>query len=267
MFLILLVIPFAAIVSAVLLYRNTGKRDFLKLDLVQFIYAFVIAPLIFVWMKTFLYYILRQEIDVRLSVGDIFFFDTVFSVVSLFVYAFVVTHSLTKSFELKRYKDPLYDIFTHTEALHLWISHTAMYIGAMALFTLVSMVNVVSPLEISMSKWPFYLILFLAYIAGLFGFAGIWMSNFTDQSIFLKLMKFFIGLAFAIHVAAYFLVDPPFNGTRIAFWMIFMSFFAMVTASFIFERSERTSGWFERFHHKIGWKKGNFLLSKSKFKL
>lgn len=267
MFWFLLIVPFAAIVSAIVLYGRTGRRDFLKLDLVQFIYAFVIAPLMFVWLKTFLYYILRQEIDVRLSVGDIFFVDTVFSVISLFVYAFVVTHSLTKSFELKRYTDPLYDIFTHSEELHLWISHTAMYIGAMGLFALVSLVNVFSPLEVEMARWSFYSILGIAYLGGIFGFAGIWLSNFTDNPIFMKIMKIFIAFAFVLHVGGYFIVDPPFNGTRIVYWMVFMAFFSMVSAAFIFERSERASGWFERFHHKLGWKKGNFLTSKSKFKL
>ncbi len=267
MFSFLAIVPLAAILSAFLIYRKTGRRDFLKFDLVQFIYAFIIAPLMFIWLKSFLYYLFRQEAGLSLSMDEIFVIDTLFSVISLFVYAFVVIHSLTKSFELKRYVDPLYDVFSHSEALHLWISHTGMYTGVMTLFSLISLANVFVPAEIETSRAIFYGSLAMGYLTGVFGFAGIWLSNFTDNPIFLKIMKFFIALFFILHVAAYFLFDPSFNASNIVYWMIFMAYLAMTSASYIFERSERASSWFERFHHKIGWTKGNFLTSKSKFRL
>lgn len=267
MFVLFAFIPMAAVLSAFLIYRKTGRRDFLKFDLVQFIYAFIISPLMFVWLKSFLYYLLRKEVQISLSMDELFVIDTLFSTVALFVYAFVVIHSLTKSFELKRYVDPLYDVFSHSEVFHLWISHTGLYVGVMTLFALISMVNVFVPAQIETVRSVFYGSLVLGYLTGIFGFAGIWLSNFTDNPIFLKIMKFFIALYFACHVAVYFLFDPVFNTSAMAYWVIFMAFLAMTSASFLFERSERASGWFERFHHKVGWEKGNFLLSKSKFKL
>lgn len=266
MHLLLLIIPLAAVISATVLYQKTGKRDFLKLDLVQFVYAFVLAPLTLVWMKSFIYYLLRQEIDLRFSMDEIFLVDSVFSVLAMFVYAFIVIHSITKSFELKRYSDPLYDVFTHSESLHLWISHTALYLGTMALFTTVSLFNAYFPLEIMMPKVIYYLFLGFSFMAGVSGFAGIWMSNFTDKVTFLRLMKLGIALAFILHVVVYFLVDPSFNPNQIVYWMMFMSFLAMTICAYIFERSERTAGFFERLHHKVGWKKGDFKLSKSKFR-
>lgn len=267
MFSLLAVVPLAAIVSAFLIYRHNGKRDFLKFDSVQFIYAFLIAPLLYIWSKSFLYYLLRQEIDIHLSVDEIFVIDTTYSVLYLFIYAFIVIHSLTKSFELKRYVDPLYDVFSHSEALHLWISHTGLYVGALTLFVVISLVNVLVPAPVMTSRLFFYGVLGFGLLAGVVGFGAIWLSNFTDTNIFLKILKVVIALYFGGHVGAYFVFDPAFNATHLMYWATFMAYLAMVLCSYVFERSERAAGWFERFHHKVGWKKGNYLLSKSNFKL
>ncbi len=267
MFPLLAIIPLAALLSGFFIYRRTGRRDFLKFDAVQFIYAFILAPLLFVWSKSFLFYLLRQELNVHISTTELFFFDTVFSVVAMYVYSFVVIHSLTKSFELKRYVDPLYDIFSHSEALHLWISHTALYVGAMSLFTVISLVNVVIPTPSGASKLFFYFALLFGLICGMFCYAGIWLSNFTSKDIFMNIMKLVIAISFVLHCLAYFLADPHFNANYMVYWTIFMCYFAMSVCALIFERSERASGWFERFHHKAGWKKGNFMLSESEFKL
>lgn len=267
MFQLLAIIPLAALLSAFFIYRRTGRRDFLKFDAVQFIYAFILAPLLFIWMKSFLYYLLHQEIAVHISATQAFIIDTFFSVVAMYVYSFVVIHSLTKSFELKRYVDPLYDIFSHSEALHLWISHTALYTGAMSLFAAVSLVNVFIPITSGGSKLFLYFALSFGLICGVFCYAGIWMSNFTKKDTFLNIMKLFIAVYFALHSVFYFLADPRFNAQYVVYWTIFMAYFAMAMCALVFERSERASGWFERFHHKEGWKKGNFLLSKSEFEL
>lgn len=267
MFSFFIIIPIAAIISTLGIYRRTGRREFLKFDAVQFIYAFILAPFLFIWLKSFLFYLLRQEIDIHLNSTEMFVIDTTFSVIFLYIFAFIVIHSLTKSFELKRYSDPLYDVFTHSEALHLWFSHTAIYTGGMTLFVLLSLVNVFVPALVETTRFFFYLMLVLGFVGGTFGFAGIWLSNFTDSPIFLRIMKIVVAFYFSIHVAVYFLISPAFNATNLIFWMVFMAFFAMALCSFVFERSERASGWFERFHHKKGWKKGNFLLSKSEFKL
>lgn len=265
--LLLWIVPLGAVLSSFFIYRRTGRRDFLKFDSVQFIHAFVVAPLMFVWIKSFLYYLLRQELEVQLSYRDLFLVDTVFSVIALYVYAFVVIHSLTKSFELKRYVDPLYDIFSHSEALHLWISHTAIYLGGMFLAVLLSMVNVWIPAQVTTTRYLFFATLGLSFLGGVFAFAGIWLSNFTEKNTFLKIMKVGISLGFITHVVVYYLFAPGLNATYGAYWILFMVFFAMALCALLFERSERASGWFERFHHKRGWKKGNFLLSSSRFRL
>lgn len=261
MIVLLSIIPLAAVISSILIYRRTGKRDFLKFDAVQFIHAFVVTPLMFVWVKTFLFYLLRQELEVQLSYSQMFLIDTIFSVLALYIYAFVVIHSLTKSFEIKRYVDPLYDIFTHSEVLHLWISHTAIYAGVMLLSVLFALVNVAVPAQVEVNKLVFFAALAFSFLSGMFGFGGIWLSNFHERGTFLRIMKIFIAIGFIIVVSVYFLFTPEFNGSYAPYWVVFMVFFAMSTCALVFERSERASGWFERFHHKAGWKKGNFLLS------
>lgn len=100
----LFVIPLLTLVSGVLLYGQHGKKEFLKLDFVQFMYSFVIAPVMFVWLKSFLFFILRNELNFRLSISEIFIVDTIYSTLVMFIFAFVVIHSLTKSFNLKREK-------------------------------------------------------------------------------------------------------------------------------------------------------------------
>ena len=148
----------------------------------------------FIWLKSFLYYVLRQEIDTKLTMNEIFVIDTLYSVLAIFIYAFIVIHSLTKSFELKRYVDPLYDVFSHSEALHLWISHTALYVGSMGLFSVISMANAVVPVEVATSRLIFYILLGVGLFCGTVGFGAIWLSNFTENSVFLRIMKLAIAL-------------------------------------------------------------------------
>lgn len=267
MFILFLIIPFAALTSGFLLYRKTGKRDFLKFDAIQFLYAFILSPLVYIWLKSFIFYLLKQELNIHLSYNEIFIIDTAFSVFSMFIYAFVVIHSLTKSFELKRYTDPLYDVFSHSEALHLWVSHTALFSGSLALFTVLSLINAFIPAPVIFPKYYVFLFMVVGFLIGVLSFAAIWLANFTEKHTFLRIMKLVIALSLVLHICAYFFADPKLQTSQALFWIVMMAVFSMTLCSQVFERSERASGWFGRFHHKKGWKKGNFLLSKSGFTL
>lgn len=112
MFLIILfLVPTFAILSSLYLYQHTGKREILKFDLVQFVYAFILAPIVYIWLKSFLFVFLVSELNLHLSVTDLFIADTVLTIIFLYVFAFLVIHSLTKSFELKRLRDPFYAVW------------------------------------------------------------------------------------------------------------------------------------------------------------
>lgn len=258
----LFVIPFLAMISGLLLYQKNGRREFLKFDMVQFFYAFVLAPMMFVWLKSFLFFILRDELGLGLSVTGLFVYDTVFSLVFMFVYAFVVIHSLTKSFENKRYKDPLFDVFSHSEVLHLWVSHTITYTGSAALLVFLSAVNLNFPLDVELGRVSFYLILLSGGILGIVLYAAIWLSVFQEQ--FLRLMQLLFGVVFLLHVLAYFVWSPAFGASLVVYWFNLSLFSMLVGLSFFFDKIDWLVERVERLMHKQGWsaKRKQYLLTK-----
>ncbi len=260
MFFALILIPIFTALAGFLLYQQVGKREFLKLDAVQFIYAFVLSPLTFIWLKSFLLYFAKNEVNPNLSQTELFAIDTTFSVGFLFFYAFVVIHSLTKSFEMKRHRDPLYDVLADSESFHLWISHTFMYSLLMILVTLLALTNLFLPLNLVLDKPVFYVILTLGGLVGFVGFAAVYLSNFTEYK-FMKLMKLIFATLFSILVLANFILDPKFGASFVVYWTVFSAFGSLVFSSFILEKSQRSRHFMDRFSHKHdqGWTKGNFL--------
>ena len=259
---LLFLIPVLAMASALGIYPKNGKREFLKFDVVQFFYAFILSPVLFIWIKSFLFFILRQELGLNLSLTGIFIWDTVFSVSFLFVYAFIVIHSLTKSFENKRYIDPLYDVFKHSETMHLWVSHTAIYFGAMALVSLLSIANIFFPVPWELNQLQFYSVLVFGFSIGGIGFSAIWLSVF--ESKFLRVNKLLFGFFFLLHVIIYFWFDPTFKSTHMLYWMFFSAFTSLVLLSLFFERSERAVSLVEKLSNKLGWSAAakRYMLSK-----
>ena len=252
--------PLVALIVSFLLYRQTGKRELLKFDIVQLLYAFVIAPLMFIWLKSFLYYILTVESSFAPTPANLFLIDTSFSVVFLFIYAFIVIHWVTKSFEVKRYKDPFYDMLSHSETLHLWVSHTFMFLGILVLLLMLAIANIFFPLEVEASRLQFYFILALGYLAGWIGFAGVWLANFTESK-FLLLMRFCFAIYFLILALSYFVSGLKFSSDYGVFWFLFMSGLGLTSGSFLLEKSNKVTRFVNTFthKHKEGWQKGNFL--------
>lgn len=240
MLLTLLLIPILAILTSLFLYRHIGKKDLFQMDVVQFLYGFVIFPLMFVWLKTLLFYILSRELEFSLSVGQMFFIDTVFTMIFLFVFAFEVIHIVTTNFNLKYYRDPLYDIFEHSEYYHLWLSHVGLYLGLMLLTTGLGVLNALIPFQLVHNKFQFYGALGLGWILGLLGFAGVWMSDFPVPQ-YMRLMKLSFGFFFSILIVIYFVIDPEFRMSYLFYWIILMAFASAVGCSFLFDRSTKAT--------------------------
>lgn len=249
----LFLVPLLAIAAALFLYQHTGKREFLKFDLVQFVYAFILAPIIYIWLKSFLFVFLVKELNLRLSVTDLFLADTAYSVIFLFVFAFVVIHSLTKSFELKRSHDPLYDLFQHSEFFHMLTSHVALYVGIMFLFTIISTVNVFISLGFSNNPMLFYASLISGLLVGFILYVGVLL---TDDDFEIKHPRFemFIELVYAslfiFHIILYFYFRPEFNLTRVAYWFMLMVLAGFIFSSYVLERSEKFVRFMKKFHYK-----------------
>lgn len=258
-------IPVLGIVSALLAYRHVGKRDFLRFDMVQLVYAFLMAPLFFVWIKSFFFFLLRQQLQISLSLNELFLIDTLVSVLMLFVYAFIVIHSLTKTFELKREKDPLYDLFEHSEFFHLDFSHLVVYAGAIGIFTVLSVTNAFVPLAIEISQTYFYLILAVAFFAGLAGFIGVW--TYEPQSNFMRLMKLLFAVAFLIHMIIYLSFDPNFTAAYVLYWFIFIMSAVTVALSFFAEKPEAKGGFLQRLPFQLNPKKPRYYWRYLRLKL
>lgn len=250
---LLLLVPVFAILSALYLYQHTGKREILKFDLVQFVYAFVLTPIIYIWLKSFLFVFLVQELNLHLSVTQIFIADTAYTVIFLYVFAFSVIHSLTKSFELKRSRDPFYDIFQHSEFFHMLASHAPFYIGSVILFSILSSVNVFIPLTQASSMIGLYWGLILGFLFGIGIYIGLLLTDDDFEQKYPRFEKFielvFIAL-FIYNVVLYFIFHPSFNLGHVMYWFIFMCLAGFIFGSFILERSQKMVRILKKFHYK-----------------
>ncbi len=253
---LLLLIPFLTIVSGMLMYRLNGKKEILRMDMVQFFYSFLLAPALFIWGKTFLYFILQSEVTTTLTKAQIFIFDTSFSVIFLYIFAFIVMHSLTKSFNLKSANDPLYDMFLHSEYFHLWLTHIVMYVGGMVFLTILATANLFFPLAINMPQVLLYGVCGLGIVGGVFAFLGIILSDpQQSQANFMRLMKLAFGVFFLLHVSFFFLFDPAFRPELAIYWWTLFFFATIVGMSFFSYKSERAKSLFEQLtawfkHHR-----------------
>ncbi|MCB9813298.1 MAG: hypothetical protein H6772_02740 [Pseudomonadales bacterium] len=249
----LLAIPLITSVFGFFIYRfQNNKKEIFKLDLVQFVYLFIIAPTMFVWMKSFIFYILRNELELSLSVTDLFVVDTIFSVMSFIVFAAISIHSLTKTFWIKRHHDPEFDLFHLSEYFHLWWTHIIIWGGGMVLGTFLSVVNVLVPLELATAtKFQFYLVFGSGFLFGILLFLAIWNSD-ALQGNFMRLMKLFLALFLLVHIVIYFIFDPKFNISNGMYWFMFATFIASVVAGSTFENNEKTNRLREFFLH-VGW--------------
>lgn len=249
----LLLIPLITSILGILIYRYQDRKfEVFKLDITQFVYLFLMAPTLYVWLKSFLFYIVRNELDLRLSVTDLFVIDTIFSVLAFIIMAAIAMHSLTKTFKLKRQFDPQFDIYHLSEYFHLWWTHIVIWGGGMLLATFVSISNVLIPLQVGVTnKLQFYLLLVIGLTSGLITFFALWMSD-AKQGNFMRLMKLFLAFFILIHVLVYFIFEPAFNMSTAGYWFVFFNLFSAVVCASIFERYEKTNKIRAFFTH-LGW--------------
>ncbi|NOY15119.1 MAG: hypothetical protein GXP43_02775 [bacterium] len=249
----LLLIPIITTLFGLAIYKFQDRnKEIFRLDLIQFVYLFVIAPIFFVWAKTFLFFLLRRELDFNLSVTDLFVIDTIFSVLSFVIISVIAIHSLTKTFRLKRDRDPSFDLFHLSEYFHLWWTHIIMWGGVMVIGIFMSTINILIPFGVAnASKVQFYLLLLAGLISGVSFFFAIWMSD-AQQNNYMKLMKLFFAGGFIFHVIIYFLVEPKFSLNYGGYWFVFAAFTSAVLVGSVFERYERPRRFRDKLLH-VNW--------------
>jgi hypothetical protein len=253
----LLVIP-TALISSILMYRFVGRREFFRFDLVQFFYAFILTPLIFLWGKILLFLLLKNGQSAGSSDVTYLLFDSVFSLIFLYIFGFELLHSLTKSVNLKIKSDPLYDIFNYLEYFHLWLTHLVIFGGGLLMISIFTLTNLFFPLEITLTPYLFYSLLGLGFLTGGLLFMGIWLSDPHQEKgyHFMRVMKILIGVLFILHMLGYLAITPGLNAHYVLFWWGALNFTMMVSAAFFSYKSTRAKKWFERFSNKLkhpGW--------------
>jgi len=217
--LILFVIPVIVVFSVLILYRFQGKKYVLNFDLVQFLYNFVFAPLVFVWIKTIFFVILTTSPDLFLSDKQVFFADTLFSLIFLYIYAFFSMHSLTKTFHLKNF-DPLYDIFHDSEYMHLWLSHVVLFMGGMLILTILALANLFAPFNFSLSPFTFIIAMLGSFLVGIGFYLVLLISEPLQQKrlTLSRLVKLGIGIFFSTHLIGYYFGSPTISAAYLFYW-------------------------------------------------
>lgn len=248
-FILLICVP----LFTTLIYRFSGRRQIFKIDLVQFLYGFVLAPLAFIWAKTLVFVILRGELGATLSFNQYFFIDTLLSVLAVYLLAGIMIHSVMKTFWLEKQKVPAFDIFHLTEYFHLWWTHIVMFGGGVLVLLFFSLVNTIFPIIIEIPKSYLYMTLGVGYIFGIFWYIGIWNSDpKQERRSFLRLMKLFIGGLFLSQFGSFFIFDIPFSSEYIVYWCVAFASLGMLTSALFLPRINWIA---KRQHHLLhqGW--------------
>lgn len=230
---------------------QTKPREIFRLDLVQFVYLFIVAPALFIWSKTFLFYLMQNELEVSLSITEQFIIDTLFSVLFVVIVAALAIHGLTKTFWIRRYHNPEFDVFHLSEYFHLWWSHIVMYGGAMLMMTFVSISSIYFPQAINLSKTTFIGLQGLGILGGVLLFMIIWMSD-PGKGNFMRLMKLLFVTFTLVHLLAYYLLSPGFNSNYLAYWLVLGTFVTASVCGAFFEKYERVGKIRKLFLH-VGW--------------
>lgn len=225
---------------ATLLYRQNGKRKIFQIDLVQFIYLFVFMPVVFVWAKSFLFYLLNHEVSSTITARDAFVIDTAFSIVSFYIFSAVSIHTITKTLALHKKNDPDLDLFHMSEYFHLWWSHIFIFVGAMIASSFISTINIFIPMTTTENKFNLYITLIVGILFGILTFFAIWMADPKQQRRqFLRMMKLCLMFFSLYHVVLYFLIEPKFSVAYSAYWFMLVAFVSATISGFSFVRSRR----------------------------
>lgn len=249
----LVLLPLSMLLGSLLVYRYNGKREIFRFDVVQFLYAFILTPLTFIWGKVLLFLLVKNALNEGTSELSYLLLDSAFSVIFLYVFGFELLHSLTKSVSLQMSQDPLYDIFHHLEYFHLWLTHLVVFAGGMLIVAILGIANIFFPLDIQLARSMFYAILMSGFLTGGLVFLALWLSDPRQEKgfQFMCLMKTLIGLLFLVHVVSYFLFEPRLQSGQIVFWWSAMCFTMLVSCAFASYRSQRAKTWLEKVTEKL----------------
>ncbi len=229
----LALLPIGILALGFFIFRFNGRKELLRMDLIQFIYAFVLAPMMLIWLKTIVFYSLDADIGVY-GQEDKFVIDTVLTTILFLIYAFLVIHSLTKSFQIRKAKDPLFDIFEHAEYFHFWLSHIVVYSGGLLVMLILGGLNIFSPLLLLSSKTNLYFGIILGVIFSILYYTALRLYKTKEQKKFDKVMKLQLYAYTFLMLGAYIMFRPKFTPQYSVFWCTsFFFFFTSVLSQLV----------------------------------
>ncbi|MDQ3008975.1 MAG: hypothetical protein M3Q81_05305, partial [bacterium] len=131
--------------------------------------------------------------------------------------------------------NPMFDVFTHVDYYHFWLSHFIIALGSMLLITLISVANVFVPFASDQPRSVLITLIGAGVFSAIIIFTAI--TNYrSPQKYYMRQMKSLIGLFFLIHVVIYFVRDPDFSTDYGTYWFIFTIFLTMVLMAVFVER-------------------------------
>lgn len=221
--------PVIVLLFGIFIYRFNGRRELMRMDLVQFIYTFVVAPSLLIWIKSVVFLNLNSTVGI-VDPEDKFIIDTILTTISFFIYAFLVMHSLTKTFAIKKKKDPLFDIFEHTEYFHKSLTHLATYSGMILIFFLLGCLNVFSPLLVPDKPTDLYVGIFAGLLLGLIFYIINRISKDENHARFSRIMNLEIYFYTFALIVVYTVFRPRYSSQYAMYWST-TSFFMFSTVS------------------------------------
>jgi len=226
--LVLTLLPVILLSFSLFIYRFNGRKELLKMDLVQFFYAFVLAPAIIIWLKSVVFYNFSREIGIILDSEDLFLIDNAVTILCLYIYAFVVIHSLTKTFKLKVEKDPLFNIFERSEYFHLWLTHVVTFSAGLFIMLLIGMINIFLPFSLASSKQNLFTSVVIGVVLGFIFYIGMRFYKDKEAKKFKRLIKFELYICAFFLLLTYIVIRPKYSPEHLLFWC---SVFFFITAT------------------------------------
>jgi hypothetical protein len=256
--LFLLLIPVLFSISFAVVYRFVGRKEIFRFDLVQFFYAFILVPLMFIWGKILIFVLIRTGLNTSLSDTHYLMVDTIYGLIFLYIFGFEMVHALTKTVSLNVLRDPLYDIFIYLEYFHLWLAHLVCSVGSILLVMIFSLVNLFFPLDAHVRGLWFNLFLVSGLVFGWLAFMLIWLCNPHQgkRYRYMRIMKIMIGVLFISQVVGYAIASPSLSAQFAIYWWVAMASTVMVACAFLSYRSTRVKNWLEQISHQFkhqGW--------------
>lgn len=247
-FLVLIVVLAGAVFS----YPFHGKAEVIKFDFLQFVYVFVITPIVFVFLKSFLRQMLVTDLHQLIGERGAFMLDTLFSVYFMFLFAFIVIHGLTKSAHLKKMQDPKADLYLYIEYFHLWLSHLVGYVMGMTTVFLFGVLNLLFPLEIDLPRQVMFFVPGTGLVGGIAFYVSLLFADPRQVEVnFFRQMKIIGGVFFLVMVSLYAVAVPRFSGEYLLFWWSLFAFIGLVITSGFVYKSRRVNTWFGSLLRKV----------------